>query len=348
MKAFDSKRWSLTLGVTVSFLVLTACQLTQIIPRPAGTQSTSQAADGATSPAVAFGPGSLRLVDPTAGLGDLASYKATLTISFDGTRDKQTSQWSHTYVMLANQENAAHQITTEAVGGTPAPIFMLEMNGVSYEVDAEKNCSASTTEADRSLAAEWEPAGFLSGLIGAEAAGSETINGVGTDHYTFDESALGQTGFSKSTGQVWVATDGGMVVKYLLTTTAGEDYFGKGIEGAQTWEYNLTDINQPVLIELPAGCPAGLVEAPLMPAAQDIRQLPGVTIYTIAGSLQDVFTFYQEQLPALGWVAMSEPVGGDMSQSAIFVLEDQQLTVIGVSTENGSEVRLLLGTALSP
>jgi len=351
MKAFFSKRWTFALGVTACFLALTACQFTQKNTQPVGSPSTSGAAAGptteATPPEVVFGSGSLRLVDPTVGLAGLASYKATLILSFNGTQDGQPSQWSHTYVMLANQDNSAHQVTTEAAGGTPVPVFMLEMNGVSYEVEGEKNCTASTTEAGSSLSETWEPAGFLSGLIGAQAAGSETINGVATDRYTFDERALGQTGFTKSTGQVWVASENGAVVRYLLTTTAGADYFGKGIEGARTWEYNLADINQPVTIDLPAGCPGGLVDAPLMPAAQGVRRLPGVTIYSTTGSLQDGLAFYQEQLPPLDWEVMGEPTVTDTIGLTIFVQGDQQLTVIVMASDIGVEVRLWMGTAAS-
>jgi len=348
MRAFFSKRWIITVQVTVLLMALMACQLTQIILQSVGSPATSQVDSGTTPVEVVFGPGSLRLVDPTVGLANLSSYKATLTLSFNGTLAGQPSQWSHNYVMLADQINATHQVTIEAAGGVPAPVFMLEMNGVSYELDGEKNCSASTTPADSSLSSTWEPAGFLSGLIGAEAAGSETINGVAADHYTFDERALGQTGFTKSTGQVWVASETGVVVRYLLTTNAGSDYFGEGIEGAQTWEYNLTDVNLPVTIDLPAGCPGGLVYAPLMPAAQSVRYLPGVTIYSIAGSIQDVFAFYQQQLPVLGWEAMGEPGEVGTMGVAIFVQGDQQLTVIGKSTENGIEVRLLMATVTNP
>jgi len=352
MIAYFLKRWMVTLRVTACFLALTACQFTQKITQPVGSPSTPGAPAGptneATPPEVVFGPGSLRLVDPTVGLAGLANYKATLTLSFNGTQAGQPSQWSHTYVMLASQDAADHQITIEAAGGTPAPVFKAEMNGVSYEIDEDGNCTTSTTEVGSSLTANWEPAGFLSGLVGAEAAGSETINGVATDRYTFDERALGQTGFSQSSGQVWVASENGAVVRYLLTTTAGADYFGEGNEGAQTWEYNLTDINQPVTIELPAACTAGLVDAPLMPAAQSVNQLPGLTIYSTTGSIADVLAFYQEQLPALGWKATGEPSLADTLGWVSFNKGDQQLTVIVTTLENGIEVRLLMGTAPSP
>lgn len=352
MTIFFSKRGIVALWTTACLLVLLACQLTQGAKQPVAGQATDAPSAGATEGAVQvemeFGPGAFSLPDPTVGLAELASYKATLILSFDGTQDGQPSQWSHTYVMLASQAPAAHQITIEAAGGVPASVFMAEMNGVSYEISGENNCTASTEEASSSLQARWEPAGFLSGIIGAEAASGETVNGVATDHYTFDERALGETGFTQSTGQVWVASEKGYVVRYLLTTTAGANYFGEGIEGAQTWEYNLTNINQPVTIDLPAGCPGGLVDAPLMPDAQEVRRLPGVTIYSTASNIQEVQVFYQEQMPALGWEATGEPTVTDTMGLTIYVQGDQQLTVIVTTSENNVEVSLLMGAAPSP
>lgn len=350
MRTFFSKRWLAALGVTACVLVILACQLPWLTTQTVGVPTSEVAAGSspdATPVDIVFGPGSFRLIDPAVGLTNLSSYKATLTISFSGTQAGQPSLWSHTYVMLASQDNTAHQITVESAGVSTPPYFKAEMNGVSYELDGEKSCTGSTTGVGNSLLAEWEPAGFLSGLIGGEAAGSETVNGMASDKYTFDERALGETGFSQSTGQVWVASEKGFVVRYLLTTTAGADYFGQGIEGAQTWEYDLTDVNQPVTIDLPAGCPGGLVDAPLMPSPQNVRPLPGVTIYTTAGSIQDVFAFYQTQLPSLGWGSMGDPVADEAMGTAVFEKGDQQLVVIVTPAENGVEVRLLIGPAPS-
>ena len=376
MTALLSKRMILALRVTICVLVILACQLPCLLTQPVGVPATpgvngeptnqitggapagptSESIPGATGePSTAatpvdviFGSGPFRLLDPTVGLSELSSYKATLTLSFDGTQDNQPSQSSHTFVMRASQENAAHQVTIEATGGDPAPVLMLEMNGVSYEFNGENNCTASITEPDSSLTATWEPAGFLSPIIGAEAAEGETINGLGTDQYTFDERALGESGFSQSTGQVWVASETGVVIRYLLTTKAGADYFGEGVDGTLTSEYNLTDINQLVLIELPSGCPGGLVEAPLLPDAQSVRRLPGVTIYSTAGSIQDGLAFYLEQLPALGWSATGDPAITDSMGVANFVQGEQQLSVIVTSSENMLVVHLLMATIPSP
>src|SRR5262245_59401037 len=49
---------------------------------------------------VVYGSGQFNLPDAKAGLSDLSSYKATLTLAFDGTRNGQSEKWSETYLML--------------------------------------------------------------------------------------------------------------------------------------------------------------------------------------------------------------------------------------------------------
>jgi hypothetical protein len=352
MRALLTKRWISALKVTACVLVIMACQLPCLATQTVGVPP-APAGDGGSTPEptpvdIVFGSGPFDLMDPAVGLANLSSYQATLTISFTGTQAGQPSQDSHTYVMLTNRESSARQITVDAVNGNPAIFFKAEANGVSYELLDDGTCIGSPLAAGASLATEWEPAGFLPGLIGAEAAGSETVNGFASDKYTFDEHALGESGFTQSTGQVWVDPEHGVVVSYLLTTTAGADYFGEGVEGSRTWEYNLTDIDQPVSIELPAGCPGGLVDAPLLPSAQNVDRQPGVTTYLASGSLQDVLAFYQEQLPSLGWTATTEPVVNETMGTAMFEKNGLQLVVMVTPADNGVEVHLMVASAPVP
>lgn len=293
-----------------------------------------------------FGPGTFDLLDPSAGLAELAGYRATLILSFDGTQSGQPDQWTHTYEMRAGQTPAAQQLTMESSSEDPSDLWMAEIGGVLYELNEVGGCMASLSPQGGLLAQQWEPAGFLSGLVGAEEAGAETVNGVSANHYTFDQRALGEEGRTKSTGEVWVA-DAGYVVRYVLTTQAGADYFGEDIEGTLTYEYDLTEIDQPAAVEVREDCPAGLIDAPVMPDAQDVRQLPSVTLYNTASSIADVIAFYQQELPGIGWQASGEPVLTETFGVIELTQGDQQLSVIASSGDEGTSVRLLLGDVLS-
>ena len=298
---------------------------------------------------VPFGPGPFNLIAPAAGLTDLAGYKATLTLSFDGTEAGQPSQWSTTYEMSHTTEPAARQLTITSTGAAadPDPVTLTEAGGASFEQRGEGACVVSVLLPGDSAAALLEPAGMLNAVIGAEAAGSETVNGVAADHYIFDERALGQSGFADSTGELWVAVDGGYVVKYLLTTTGEPGMFGQAIEGTATWAYELTSANQPIAIEPPPDCPAVTVDAPLLADATGVVNEPGLLSYTTLTSPTDVVAFYQAQLPALGWEPTADPIGNETTAWQDFSRADRQLSIIITATAEGaSTVTIVQGNQL--
>jgi hypothetical protein len=133
-------------------------------------------------------------------------------------------------------------------------------------------------------------------------------------HHTFDERALTEAGLSKSAGELWLASEGGRLLRYRLTSSGDANYFGEGIQGAMSWDYELAQVNAPVTIELPADCPPGLVDAPMLPDAAQVERLPGLLQYETASSVQDVVAFYEKELPALGWQApSSNPIPPGMS-----------------------------------
>jgi len=98
-----------------------------------------------------------------------------------------------------------------------------------------------------------------------------------------------------------LASEGGYLIKYVLTKKAKADYFGEGVEGTVVLDYELTGVNQPVEITLPEDCPPGFVDAALLPDAGNISNTPGVLAYETSSTIAGAFAFYQENLPNLGW-----------------------------------------------
>jgi hypothetical protein len=355
---FSSRQWKLIPVIVISLMISLACLsstgISSTAPNLPTTAtdilSTTTPESGAASAEVKldFGPGSFNFPDTKEGLSDLASYKASLTISFDGTRDGKSQKWEKTYVMLNAKEPAAIQLTIEKTGDLTDldPVFMAEVDGVDYERRGENaSCTANVIEEGDSLRNRQEPASFLNFVIGAEEAGSETVNDVAANHYTFDERASGQSDIAKSTGEMWVASDGGYIVKYLLTTKGNADYFGEGIDGTVTWDYELTDINQTVVVTLPDDCPGGLVNAPLLPDASDILSLPGLLTYTTSMSLTDIVAFYQNEIPITGWDLEGEPTITDTNALLDFKQNDQTLTIIITAGDTGTTVSVVLGSS---
>jgi len=344
MEPFISKRWTSILLALIPIWISLAC-----ITITGGTSPDSQESQEPSvftvEADVVFGPGPFIFPDPKAGLADLVSYKATLTRSFDGTRDGQARKWSQTYIMLASKELAARQLTVEKTGdlNNLDPIFLAESGGAAYELATENACIANVIDPENSTIERLDPTGYLSSVVGAEEAGSETVNDTAANHYTFDERAFGQLGLAKSTGEMWVASEGGYIVKYLVTTEGNADYFGEGIEGTLTLDYELTEVNQLPAIELPADCPAGMVDAPLLPDAVNVLKMPSVIAFDTASSLADAAAFYQEQIPPLGWTMASELMITDTSALLNFAQGNQEMRVLFNAVDGGTKVHIVLG-----
>ena len=323
---------------------LTAVTAAASSPTTAPAVATPTATDGALKVAVVFGPGSFILTETTAGLAVLSSYKATLTLSFAGTRNGKSQQWSKTYMMLAAMKPAARQLTIVTTGDLSdlTPVFMAELDGTAYARRGKNACTAVVIDSANSLAKLDEPAGFLTGVIGAVEAGSETVNAAAAKHYTFDERALGQAGLAKSTGEMWVASDGGYIVRYKAVTAGTPVYFGEGVQGTLTWDYELTDANQPVAIQLPKDCPAGIVNAPLLSDATGVLRMPGLLSYSTPSSLAQAAAFYQKQIPLLGYKPLGNPITTDTRALLDYTQGAATMSVIITAGKGATTVRIVM------
>ncbi len=338
--------------VLIFVVIASGCGQTAVVPNtaataspPAGTTPEASYPEELTiEKELTFGPGPFIYTDTRTGLADLPGYQARLTLTFDGTRDGQTQKWSKTYTMLATKDPQARQLTIERMDGTsqPEPVFQAEMDGLNYERRGEDACNATEIQEGNSLGERFEPASFLTGVIGAEEAGSETVNGVAANHYTFDQYALGEQDQTESTGEIWVASDGNYIVKYLLTRKGKADYFGEGIEGALTLDYELADPTQPVTIQLPEDCPPGMVDAPLLQDAANVEKGPGILSYKTATLLKDAAAFYQEQIPGLGWKVEGKPSITDTAALLDYKKGSQTMTIIISADEKATTVQILL------
>lgn len=284
---------------------------------------------------VTFGTGSFDLLNPAGGLADLAGYQATLTVSFDGIVAGQAEQWSRTYTMRTTQMPPVRQITIE---NAEQQIWTTEIGGMRYERRNGGLCIANPVEAE---GVPLEPADFLDSVIGAEEAGEDTVDGVAADRYHFDERAIGAADIAESEGELWIASNSGVLLRYTLTTTSGSDYFGEGVEGMLRWDYLLTGVNQPQTFEVPADCPPPVLDLPMMPDAADVLHYPGWTSYTTASVLDDVIAFYEAQVAAAGGQPSGPPLRS-LNGGALygFTQDNRSLVLIASEEEGGTSVLL--------
>lgn len=270
-----------------------------------------------------LGPGEFDLTEMQTGLDGLSSYRAALTLSFEGTESGQAAQWSSDYVMLRSTTPPAWQFTVGSTGTDMPAEYEAEMNGVFYGVDPDGYCGAAVIDAAYPTERP-EPADLLTGVLGAEPIGHQVVEGIEADGYSFDERGLAQEGLTESQGEFWLATEGGYLLRYHLTTQADEGFFGQGMTGTMTWDYVLSDIGAPVTFSLPVDCPPGLVDAPRLPDASGVVDAPGYLAYDSATSVPDALAFYKQELPALGWEEWVETAPGMEGLS----LSDEELKML--------------------
>ncbi|MEW6093644.1 MAG: hypothetical protein AB1531_06740 [Chloroflexota bacterium] len=350
--------------ITLSFLSLIVLACTcSTLNGTGGTGGDDVTFDDVTTPAPIpesyfdFGTGPIDLDDPTVGLADLSSYRAVLTLNFDGQRNGEAEQWSRTFEMTVSQQGTVfHQIVVTATGqanGEPLTgRYLAETAGSRYEQAEGADCEATViAEGKTPLAEIWEPARMLSPLRGADDSGPAEINGLAANHYNFDARAQGLSGLGSGTGEAWVASSGGYVLRYTFRFDGSEEYFGEGegVTGTLTWDYQLLDINLPVSLAIPEGCPYGRVDAPQMNDAAEIDEIPGITTYKTAATVEEVIAFYGEQLPGAGWELRSEPSASTDGGAATFVRGESQLTILAIPNDVGSiTVWLMLEDRLAP
>lgn len=268
------------LAVLILFLV-TACNLpfsnqepeTQVIVIPnsgenqgeAPPEDNSQGEEGGGL----FQPKKEKEIDPDPvglqdGLASLDSYR--MSMSFKATDDDGSLT-----EMSENVERSADEAT------------YTKMTTTMYDASEDDESDTSTTEiyAVGTVTCtysddEWEyekvteqqkeltdifknMVDFLPLIDDPQFVGEETMNGILTNHFTFKVNGIGDTSGSVASvnqGDYWLAVDGQYIVKYVLALEVRSG--AEGTSGAEVntlnVTVNITDINTPISISLPAAC----------------------------------------------------------------------------------------------
>lgn len=150
----------------------------------------------------------------------------------------------------------------------------------------------------------------------------EKTNGIDSRHYAFDESSLstifGLTQDAEVTvkGDVWIAKDGGFVTRYVMDAEVKQ---GGGLlapdlaEGTLRMEFELSDVNGDLVIEVPEAAASGSSIAgfedggfPMPEDATIVMASPEFTMMQSALPVEEVQAFYEQALGALGWAKDEE------------------------------------------
>ncbi|HTX92828.1 MAG TPA: hypothetical protein VMC09_16580 [Anaerolineales bacterium] len=277
------------------------------------------------------------LGDPQVGLASLKNYHATLKVTFQGTQAGQTVDLTDSYDQTIWLTPAAHftTIDTTDAGGSHQFVLAGQVGSAQYyQADAKATCGVYWDEA--ATPADFLVASLLPAVGIAKLVDEPSVDGIPTEHYTFDASGLGLPSDATANGETWLAQSGGYVVKYVLDITGADSMFGAGVQGTRHMEYELSDMGAQAAVVYPAGCEP-VLDLPAMDNVTDLTRLPGLLSFTTRASAKAVFSFYQDKLTALGWQKSSDSGIGSDSATTTYIRSDSgDMLTVEADTQAGS------------
>jgi hypothetical protein len=291
------------------------------------------------------------LQDPTMGLADLAGYHASLSQDVTGTL-KGAAFEHHMKLEFTRAPAAGDYDFSLTIQGSGEPSTFLRVIGLGPATYAWKSSDGQCAGKFDEQAAKKliDPTAMLSPVSKATKIGNESVNGIPATHYRFDQNSLPWADPKpKVAGEIWIATTGGYVAKYLLNVSAPSKPDPMGAQVAQTWDYEVDGTDGSAPVALPKGCLEVLTDVPVMADAQSLIRTNGMTDFVTASTGRQVLDFYSQELPPLGWKSDKELPAGDVSLpfAASFTNGSRRISLhLAKAKPSGVDVTfLLLGAA---
>ncbi|MFN8596662.1 MAG: hypothetical protein U0559_10840 [Anaerolineae bacterium] len=303
---------------------------------PKSSQSQPSAAKPTEAPAASNNTTAndvLNLPDVTQGLSALDSYVTNFTMAFDGKENDQPKQWTWTIEeQFVKNPPAKHTIMSGTGTGTTGQngnIEVIEVGGKTYSRFGDICGSSDSTDAPTANTG-FTPSSVIGDIKAAQLLGTETINGVPTQHFAVDVAPMASLGYTNGKSEVWVAQQGSFVVKYVFEATGKDSFFGAGSansEGTIRWTYEVKSANQPLTIEPPKDCGGAADDIPVMSDATDKSGFGAMTIYTTASAFDDVVKFYKQEMVAKGWAEKEGGMSADGFTMLTFTKDKRSASV---------------------
>jgi hypothetical protein len=249
--------------------------------------------------------------------------------------------------------------STELVTQT-GTIEMYQVEGMQYMQYGDQWISSPVTDTS-SLDTQGLISGedLLNDACGWQKAGKERLDDIRVQHWTLPETAtdecfaaleLQEAGeITAAGGDLYIAIDGNYVAKmdiyfegtglYLFGTEAAT----ASLDGRTDVSYSMSDVNQPITIEVPeAALEASALpkDIPLPPDAEGASQMFGMISFTSASTPAEISEFYTAEMPGLGWSA------GDVSEfSGIYTLsfsKEAKKASIMISADQSGKTTVLV------
>jgi hypothetical protein len=265
--------------------------------------------------------GGFALIDPTVGLEKLSGYRATLEQSVTGKLDGQPYQ-RRTKIDYTQYGGDRFERVQHSSATSQPDFFSRQIlaDGMAFQVDeAGETCSGwpagepsvGAGEDAEDRAGGIHPAALLPPLSAMQAAGSEVVDGTPAIRYNFGKEAFTDGADAPPVaGSVWLAEQGGYVLRFEMDVDAPAQAGSGGLSAGQSWRYSLSRLDGSVRLDLPPSCGADLLALPRPRSAEMVRMENGSLSYQSAEEPAALVDFYRQQLAGLGWDLLNpEPDG---------------------------------------
>ncbi len=348
-------------GATAEMPAAAAAASTEAALAPAATEAPLATQAPAATAAVAGQPlTAAQLAGVSSALESHNSYHAVITMNFAGTADDGSAM------------NTVMNMDMVTVQSPPASRISLTMSGLPDQGEAQviemttigDTIYTSMTGLGCFSGSAADMGGFsdsfntiirpeedvLKDLQNANYVGEETHNGFVSDCYTFNQSDIpgGFEDAEELDGLVCLSKEYGFVSHMQLEATGVSDQFTGGdasAEGNLTLEYDLTELNQVAELTIPADCLTDAAESdwPTMADAANVSQFQGIVIYSTQAPFDEVVSFYQTEMEALGYQSDGDPVVlGENSTVLGFMNDAGKITVTVTSLDDSGTLQVLI------
>lgn len=334
----------LLLGVAITGAACGGADITSFFDPPAATPSP-------TPQRFAVGVNAVN-----SGLSRLNSYRANLTVDFNGTRSGQPSSGRIESLTEINRPAAArhHYLNVNAT------IPHVQNRGISefFQIDRQIYVTSpnETMQFEAPANSQISPGtlGFfeLDRLVVLPAMVStppqtETLHGQPVQRYSFTQADLPSDAiiFERAQGNLWVAETDNYLVQYVISATVK---MPTPIPNAHILDrgwlnlsYTLTDVNADVPISPPAQTGGPFANFPPPPNSQITAVYPTLIEYSSVTSPISATLFYQTGLPPNGWTEESADLFEEKAR-LIFSKDSQRLTILITPADDPDKIKIVL------
>ena len=170
---------------------------------------------------------SLSLASRYTGLDALTSYRLTWHAEWKSTDQGKEEQGAWDWTEEYTSDPKAHHLTMSTPDssdpGNTGAFEMWQIGDTSYMKSGEGDecISFSTEGAEKDIQKGSFNPSMLGSIEDAKYVGRETINGIPTKHYKYNSKTGMLAALGEVSGETWVASDGGYVVKDTVKWTGG-------------------------------------------------------------------------------------------------------------------------------